>query len=490
LPRRTRPRGWFRAARRRTRSTPVLVVLLVVAGVHGLAWTVASAPLTGPDELAHFAYVQSIAETGHGPAKNDGDGSQSTAVNTLAAQLNLAPILGHPEGRPAWHRAGAVNDAAGRRPHDNTSGPNSAASNPPLYYVLGAGAYLISPARSLLGRIYAVRLLSVLFLVLTVLAAWLVACELFVRPRLRVVATSLVALQPKLGFAGGIVNPDILLALFGTATLVPALRIVRIGLTPGRAAACCAFAGGAYLTHGRGLYLAPVAGLAVAYGLWRARPAREVVIRMGGLAAGILGACGLVALLYTRAHSSGSAFGGQASVASGFHVRQFVSYVWQFYFPRFDFMQPKLGPDYGYRQVFVDTYFGTFGSLEINFKKSVYDGLQILAMLGLVGLYTTTVARWRTVGAHARVVVLCAGTFVAMMVLLHVSSYSTLRSSGDPGMTGRYLLPGVALYAAAAAWVIGSLPRRVGDLLGGALVAGAATLAVSALGITVVRFYG
>jgi 4-amino-4-deoxy-L-arabinose transferase-like glycosyltransferase len=462
---------------------------MVVAGVHGLAWSVASAPLTGPDELAHFAYVQAIAETGDGPDKEGGNGSQSTQVNTLVAKLGLQPILGHPEGRPAWEQVDAVKGEVAHLSADNTTGPNSAASNPPLYYALGAVAYTVSPARSLLGRIYAVRLLSVAFLVLTVLAAWLVAAELFVRTWPRVVAASLVALQPKLGFAGGIVNPDILLALLATATLVPALRIVRSGLTQSRAIACCAFAGGAYLSHGRGLYLAPVAAAAVGYGPWRARPARRMFLRIGGIAAALLGLCGLAALLYTRAHSGGSAFGGQASVTSGFGLRQFMSYVWQFYFPRFDFLQPRLGPDYGYRQVFVDTFFGSFGSLETNFKKSVYDGLQLLAIVGWVAVYTTAIVRWRSVAARRDVVLLCAGAFVAMMLLLHVSSYSTVRSSGDPGITGRYLLPGVALYGAAAAWVVASLPRRVGAVAATALVAGSAMLALDGLGITIVRFY-
>ena len=75
------------------------------------------------------------------------------------------------------------------------------------------------------------------------------------------------------------------------------------------------------------------------------------------------------------------------------------------------------------------------------------------------------------------------------MTLLHLVSYSSLRISTDVVITGRYLLPAVALYGCAAAWVCSSLPRRLGLPLGGILLGLAALLAVGGVGLSLGRFY-
>ena len=46
-------------------------------------------------------------------------------------------------------------------------------------------------------------------------------------------------------------------------------------------------------------------------------------------------------------------------------VKGFLSTTWQFYFPRLPFMDARIGPDYGYRQVFIESFFGRFASLEV-----------------------------------------------------------------------------------------------------------------------------
>ena len=79
-----------------------LVVLLVLAFVHATAWAVVTAPWQGPDEVAHFAYAEQLARTGHAPQRNGGTGGQSTAHNLALFQLNLFPIRLQPGGRPTY----------------------------------------------------------------------------------------------------------------------------------------------------------------------------------------------------------------------------------------------------------------------------------------------------------------------------------------------------------------------------------------------------
>ncbi len=482
---------WLRS---RAVATPFpLVVLAVVALAQGVAWSVATAPLNGPDEVAHAAYAQYVAETGNGPFKNVGIGSTSTEMGVALGKLNLGPIIGHAGARPTWTRVDRVSAELERLPasaRKNGSGPNSAAGNPPLYYAYAAVAYKLSPDRSLLGRLFAMRFATVLLLPLTVVLSWLIAAELFASALPRVVTAGLVALQPKLGHMAGLINPDMLLFALSTAMLLVALRLVRHGPTWPRVVGVALLAGAGAATHGRGLALVPPALLAIAIAWWRFRPvAREALLK--GLAAGaILLVCALLVLRYTRNHAGGLAFGGQAQGGGvPFDIRQFASYVWQFYLPKMTFMDPMLGPPYGYRQAWIDSFFGTFAGLEVNYALATYDKLQIAAGAGLLALYTTVVVRWRTVLAAWPAVAVCVATVLSMLAVLHVAAYRALQVAPDPVFTGRYLLPCVALYGAAVAWVVTSLPRRIAPVAAGVVLAAAALLSVGGIGLTFLRFY-
>ena len=57
------------------------------------------------------------------------------------------------------------------------------------------------------------RLATVLLFVVTVALTWLIATELLAGTWARALATGLVALQPKLAFGAGIVNPDLMLVV-------------------------------------------------------------------------------------------------------------------------------------------------------------------------------------------------------------------------------------------------------------------------------------
>src|SRR3954453_14387946 len=91
-----------------------------------------------------------------------------------------------------------------------------------------------------------------------------------------------------------------------------------------------------------------------------------------GLGPGLAGLAIVVVALAWAFHqtrsSGGSAYGGEARfVAGGFTLKGFANYVWQFYLPSLPGMAPKIGPDYGFQQVFIYSFFGAFGSLETAF---------------------------------------------------------------------------------------------------------------------------
>jgi hypothetical protein len=472
---------------------PALAILLLVAALHGTAWAVVTAPWNGPDEVAHFAYAEQLAQTGHAPQRYGGLGSQSTAENVALFKLNLFPIRLQPSGKPTYSAFERTRLELGRLPdsaYKNGSGPNSAAHYPPLYYAYEAVVYKLTPSHSELTRLFVMRLATVLLFVATVALTWLIATELLAVTWARALATGLVALQPKLAFGAGIVNPDLLLVVLSTGALLAALRMVRRGpqVRSVLGLAVCSSAG--VLTHPRGYFLVPFAVITLAIAAWRFRPAFRPTIALSAGALGIMALSVAIALVWVRGRTHGAAGGAGNPSVAGLNPRQFLSYVWQFYLPKLSIMDPKIGPSsYGYRQVYIESFFGNFASLSVNYRPVYYDALQLLAAVGLAALYTTVVVRWRTILANWPVVAVSTTFFAGLMALLHLVSYSSLRVSSDVVITGRYLLPAVAIYGCAAAWVCSSLPRRLGLALGGILLGLAALLAVGGVGLSVERFY-
>jgi hypothetical protein len=298
----------------------------------------------------------------------------------------------------------------------------------------------------------------------------------------------MVALQPKLGHGAGVINPDLALVLVATGALLMGLRVVRHGPTLGRILWLAVFCGAGSLIHPRGLFLPPFAVIALAIALLRFWPGwrRGLALSAAVVAIGIASIA--IAVAWSRGHG-GSAI-SENPVAGGFNARQFLSYVWQFYLPKLGFMDPKVGPAaYGYRQVYIDSFFSQFASFSVNYRVIVLDALQVLAGIGLIALWSTIVTRWSVVVARWREVAVCVVFFVGLMSLLHLVSYLNLRGGIDPVLTGRYLLPAVALYGCAIAWVASSLPRRLGVPLAGILLGGALLLAIGGVGLSLDRFY-
>jgi Predicted membrane protein (DUF2142) len=471
-----------------------LAVLLLLAAVHGTAWAVVTAPWNGPDEVAHFAYAEHLAQTGHAPQRNRGEGSQSTAENLALFQLNVFSIRLQPTGKPTYSAVDRTKQQLAQLPdsaYKNGSGPNSAANYPPLYYAYEAIAYKLTPSHSELIRLFVMRLATLLLFVVTVGLTWLIAAELLAVTWARAFATALVALQPKLAFGAGIVNPDLMLVAFSTGALLAAFRVVRRGPRRWSVVALVACSCGGVLTHPRGYFLVPFAVIALGIGAWRVRPALRTALVSSAVTLGVMALAVASALLWVRGHTQGPAGGGPGNPPlTGLNPRQFLSYLWQFYLPKLSFMAPKIGPSfYGYRQMYIESFFGQFASFSVNYRTVYYDAIQLAAGVGLVALYTTVVARWRTVVANWPQVVLSVVFFVGLMMLLHLVSYSALRISSDVVITGRYLLPAIALYGCSAAWVCASLPRRVGLPLAGILLGLAALLAVGGVGLSMGRFY-
>jgi hypothetical protein len=488
---------WLAGARRVPRP---FAALLAVATIQVVAWALVLPPFQGPDEEAHYAYVQHFAETGEPPERSGGNGRNYSTEHVEAMRwADLFALRGVLGARPGWAEAEEERwrEVEASLP-DNASadgkGPNAVAQNPPLYYALEVVPYSLAPGGSFFNRFYVARFASALFYLAAVAFMWLIASELFGPLWARTLATAIVTLQPKVAMLGAVINADTLLVLSWTAFIYAGLRIIRRGPSPKRLVGAGVAAAASILTHGRGLAILPalVILLGIAYVRWR--PLQREALRYGALSLALAGAGLLVVALFTAGVSGGGAiYGGEIGRIGerSFNIREFLSYAWQFYLPKLGFMQPSIGPPgYGFREVFIQSFYGDLASLEVQYPRFATDLLQVATVLLLLAVYTVGVARFDAVKRHWPTVAFLLLSSLSLLALLHITSYnSMLTNPADPLFTGRYLFPLVSVLAIAVTVVVMALPRRLGAFATGALVATGIVLQLSGLGMAFVRFY-
>ena len=391
---------------------------------------------------------------------------------------------GNPSARPAsteleeriWDRAQRAVTEAERA----DGGFTSSMVNPPAYYLYQAVPYAATSNTSVFDRAFVMRLANLPLLVLVVVFSWLVAGELLGRTRwLQTVATAAVVLQPQLIHLAAVVNPDIALAAIWSAALYVMIRAIKAGPSRGRLAWLAALVALSAVTQPRGLALLVPAVAAAALAWRRHAPAgsrRRRAIPVGLAAAG---ACGVVLLI-------GYAIAGDPS---GSRLRQFGSYLWQFYLPRLGFMDPSISPDLGVKEVFVDRLFGGFAQLEIGPPDWVSTALTIGAVVLIALTLVGVAARRRVLARWPDVAVVCALLVVSYVFVLHVAAFRSLLGSADPVITGRYLLTLMPLYGVAFALAVSWLPRRLAVPAASVVLVALTVVALEAFALVFERFY-
>jgi 4-amino-4-deoxy-L-arabinose transferase-like glycosyltransferase len=482
---------------------PLKAILLVGAAL-AIAWNLVTPAFQGPDESAHFAYVQYFAETGHLPSATSTGVVRPEGVSSEEAEalrvLDLLPLISNVVGRPAWTKADLAlwherERALARGSRANGAGPNPIAQNPPLYYAVMAIPYRAFVWLPLLKRLFALRLFNALFYLATIVLVWLIAGELFARVRWKqTLAAGAVALQPQLAFMSGVINPDNLLIALTTGFLLAALRLAKRGPSPTRVLVPSVLASAAVLTHGRGLVTLPVLAIALVVAwIKHRRGARETLV-LAALAAAPVGIAILAYSLFGRGAGSSSLYGGQVgelTAKAGFSFGQLLATTWNFYFEKFLSLHENIGPSWGYRQVFIEQFYGAFGSLEVVLPKHFSDVMQGLSAVGVAGLICAVVVRWRALRRGWPVVSVLLALLVTTLAFLHYTNYRALLNDHGTAVlfVGRYLLPMVALFGLAIAFTAGSLPRRIGPLAAAAILAIGVVVSLVGVGFTMYRFY-
>ena len=449
-----------------------LAGLLLTVMVVGIIWALLVPPWQTPDEVQHYAYAQDLAENfrlpqfprstpGGLPQVSSDQGIADNAVG--ASRGAFYPQSTPPEWNPAVWTAylAAVRIHPGPS-RSNGGGPNPAATNPPLAYLYADVGYFLDYGGTAFGRLYSMRLWSVLLLVLNALAGWLLAGEILGRKRLPQLACGAVAgLTPMETFIGTSVNPDALMVPLWTFALWLGARVIIRRAMIRDVVALCAVAAAAVLTKATSYALVPAVVLALFAG-WFRRPREQrlralpqIGVASLALVVPVLGWVGLATALGRSAINTVAA----GTRPAPFSVGQFLSYLWQFYLPRLPGMTPvRWISGLGVYEIWIKQGTGVFGWLTVTLPAWVYAAT--VACLGAFGI----VVMWFVAKLRSSTALWLLG-FLALALLtllggIHLTDYRSEINGDGPVLQGRYLLPIIGLVGLAVGLVVSRLPER------------------------------
>ena len=453
-----------------------LAALLAFALLRGLAFAVMIPAFWAPDEDYHFLYGEHLAAQ-HSLIDPDKP-IYPREYQKLAEVIKYDSYDSGPRSdfsgdpRKSLRALEALPDSA-REP--TLEGRGVGVVHPPLYHLTVAAVDRAAGEASMLTRLTWARIMTTLFGVLAVYAAWLLAAQVFTRFRLQILAAFLVAVQPIVAYEAGIVNHDSALIAFFTAGMAMMLFVVRTPPRPRQGAWLAAPIVLALLVKGTALVLLPLAALALlAQGLtWR--PAWRQTARSALLA------LGLIALLagwwYVRAQLVyGSATGAVSDVVGASK-------------------HPSLGDYLGFVRSWTlltyRTYWFHFVFFETPGPSLEYFVPMAIGAIGIAGLAVAAWSERRRLldPARARLRQIVLMVLAALLLYLSFLWLDVARmAAGQPFLVngGRYLVPA---YAGVAVLLIIGLRRLFRGRLESYALVGAALVATAFCARVFYRYY-
>ncbi|MCW2991311.1 MAG: hypothetical protein JWM73_1905 [Solirubrobacterales bacterium] len=469
-----------------------LLALCLTAALVGITWAFVTPPFQAPDENQHFAYSDYVARTGTLPGDQLRP-SFSTEQREAGLASNSDQVAGSIATDPSWdpfdeHAWARRERELGAAQREDGGGFYPATKNPPLYYLVDALPVKAAVNANIFTRLTVARLGSVVFTVLLVLFAWLLAGEVFTRDRVsQFLAAGFAGLLPMVQFVSSSVTPDSMLYATWAAFLWTGARVLKRGLTPARAAPLIVVAGVAIAVKATSYALAPGVVFVLAVGLWRLHPLGRRVLY--GLAAGaaLVTVAGVWVFLQRKSDPATAGPGGP------FRLHDFLAYLWQYYLPRVPGQGRYPFPSYVKGLPFYDVtlrgIFGAFGWTEVRFAAGVYAALTAVAGIVAAGAIVALVRLRRAVDpALLAFFALCA---LALLAGVQWTDYTKLKESNFTAAfsQGRYFFPLAALAGLTVATAARLVPRPARGAVAAAFVSGLVVFNVYSLGVVAWRFY-
>jgi hypothetical protein len=476
--------------------------LFVIAAVNASCWALITPAFQAPDEIDHFAYVQSLVERGEGPSHDPASPLQRWSASEGLALQDMSFLTDHQVGDtlPPWtplsQRDYFAQVAEFHPPRNNGGGYSTSAVHGPIYYLALAPAYLLTRHASVFSQLTLMRLTSALIGALVVLFTFLLARELAPRrPWLAVLAALLVAYEPMYGFISGIVNNDVGVNAGAAALELLLIRMLRRGITIRSGALTGAVLIALPIIKGTGLSLYPVAALVFLVTLWRHHKRTDlyawISLAIGAVVVGEISAHVLSDLQPSAAATGSSAISTNASaVSEALHnIPSFLSYLWQAFLPRLPFMSPHFPPSVhpGF-VIFIQRGWAAFGWYDILFAHWVYVVITIAVFLAVLLGVVALRREWRWVRRDWLEVVAVLLMPVAVIAGFEAAYYT-------PGVRsviaefGRYAFPAIGPLAVLAVGALHAFGRRWMLFAGVGLLVCVVALSYASQLLTLTAFY-
>lgn len=479
----------------RSRRT-CMTLVITFAVVKGVLWSIVLPPLEGPDEHAHFAYSQLMAEQHRIPRR---DHNLSGIDRPYSEQLDVVMRESYHQWSQWPGNRADFSEAGRERSRDlqeglsrEAGGAGAAAGYSPYYYAPASALYLLAPI-DLDQQLGTMRLWSV---ALGAAAAWLavlIGRRLFPRHEAGGVALGIaVAAQPMLSQQAAILNNDMLVIVAGFASLLVALELLRprahrrLLLLGGLAA------GLALATKPFGVAWAPVLALAWLVGRLRTaqgerRPWLADAVRAGVGVTVTYGTWVAVSKVLDLPASAVMTFNPEPGPRT---IGRFLSLQTK------DMLEPI-------RDRWIEQYWGDFGNLILPLPRWAYTIITAAVVLTVIGLAVwacsmlTRVIRQRrwsmspdeTSGVLD--VAVCAVSIVLTLTVLHVADFLQFRRNGRLELLqGRYALMVLPAVLALPPLLLARLGRRGWATPAMILIAaGAVAMNILSLTLMVERYY-
>jgi len=454
----------------------LLALLLAITLLRGLTWAGAYPALKITDEPAHFDNIQYRAEHGfHAPRP---DGTHIEKVMNMGSSLELRHLWratnhywrGHflPDKRRVPDEL-ELEQMALVKQNRVTTGQSPSLSYPGFYYSLGVPWYRAFRGSSVLNRVYALRVYSILWGLVLVGCTFIAARLTLTSRSLAFVAALFVCMQPMAAQQMSAVNNDAGVIGLGAAVFLLQLVILQRLPQPPSIAALVGLAllsALAIETKPHAYALVPGSLLICAAVFWTAPRARTTWLALSLGALTFLVVRGLCHLICDSVAPGSVAAAGavQAAATATQPLQNAVELPSMGFFGFLDAIEPSF-----FEYLFM-TAWGTFCWLDISLSADWFEALKLTSYLFWIGVTvaTTSVLLLPDVRRFwdRRLGIFAAFTaFTGFLTILYAEY--TLRIPGNVNhiVQGRSLLIVLPAFALVGAIALGSLvPRRLRPL--------------------------
>jgi len=422
----------------------LLKLLLIAAFFNALSWVVLIPVWQYPDEQAHFAQVQDVAELGHVPFSLNTSREIEFSEKVLGTErdsLGNNKFTYHPEYKIEYSADSNVSfeDVIRNLPKTARSElvKHEATQNPPLYYFLGSIVYKIFYNSDLFTRVFAVRMMSLIIFLATIYLSYKIGIIIFKNNKfLSIVLASLVTFKPMLVFSSTGVLPDALTNLFFTAIIFLSLEILQEGLKKKYLIGFFAILIAGVMTRQHFLLVIPVILIPLTLRTIRAENGwKSLTIFLWSSIALVI-----LATLY----------GTKIPLVSSFRIQEFTSIKFsQFSWPELSNHLSQVLSQF-YKETFV-WYWGVYKWLSLTLPLIYYRLIKFILIISLVGVFIKFYkgVKRKKLDFELLYLVHFILSSIFYLLIFVVWDYFFSKSSGYSfGLQGRYFFPLIVIHLA------------------------------------------